>query len=282
MFLNPASTSIFNENKSSSSSSSSFRRSSSSNENAAPLGMKTPHNNVKSHGSTNNIKKSSTYSGQTKTNTMQRRRRALGDISNKGSGSGSAAKGGAVGKNSGASGGLVVKPLSSVNRISNGSNKNRQVKFSKSGGVKNGKSSTSSKSQSTKQRSSSTDYDGVFGVTTRWSNTDLDYGRPTPLSQIPKEEFDMASNAAEEIRHHRHKERLRKEEAQERKMEEVLRMKKDVFDARVVEDDLQEALWELKISPAWEEDDDEEFDPTNERRLSGTDPVSLWGDILSP
>ena len=47
----------------------------------------------------------------------------------------------------------------------------------------------------------------------------------------------------------------------------------------IAEEDEQEALWELKTSPAWEE---EEFDPVKERRLSGTDPVSLWGDILSP
>ena len=51
----------------------------------------------------------------------------------------------------------------------------------------------------------------------------------------------------------------------------------------------QEGLWELKASPAWEEEEDDDenddengkFDPTEERRLSGTDPVSLWGDILS-
>ncbi len=73
-------------------------------------------------------------------------------------------------------------------------------------------------------------------------------------------------------------------------MEERLRLKKDVendlqqllmdhCNILEEEEDEQEALWELKISPAWEEED---FDPTEERRLSGTDPVSLWGDILSP
>ena len=50
----------------------------------------------------------------------------------------------------------------------------------------------------------------------------------------------------------------------------------------IVEEDEQEALWELKTSPAWEEEEEEEFDPAKERRLSGNDPVSLWGDILSP
>ena len=50
-------------------------------------------------------------------------------------------------------------------------------------------------------------------------------------------------------------------------------------DGDVVE---QEALWELKTSPAWEDEEEEEFDLTKERRLSGTDPVSLWGDMLSP
>ena len=60
-------------------------------------------------------------------------------------------------------------------------------------------------------------------------------------------------------------------------------------DGDVDGDEEQEGLWELKASPAWEEEDDDDdadnengkFDPTEERRLSGTDPVSLWGDILS-
>jgi len=291
MFLNPASSSIFNENTTSSSSTS-FR--SSKNENAVPLGMKTPHNN-NAKNSSNNVKKS----GQT---TTQRRRRALGDISNKG---GSAAK--ATGKNGGG-GGLALKPLSTNNQglRSNISSKNRQVKFSKSGsGIKSGKSSSSSSSSSKPQqkKQSSSEYDGIFGVTTRWSNTNLDHDRPSPFAQLPKEEFELSNNVAEEIRQHRLKERVRKEEAEEKRMEERLRMKNDVlFDCSTkngVEDDLQQlltdhcnivedeeeqdALWELKTSPAWEEEDDvEEFDPTKERRLSGTDPVSLWGDILSP
>jgi len=252
--------------------------------------MKTPHNN-NTKNSSNNVKKS----GQT----TQRRRRALGDISNKG---GSAAK--AIGKNGGG-GGLALKPLSTNNQglRSNNSSKNRQVKFSKSGsGIKSGKpslSSSSSKPQQKKQ-SSSSEYDGIFGVTTRWSNTNLDHDRPSPFAQLPKEEFELSNNVAEEIRQHRLKERVRKEEAEEKRMEERLRMKNDVlFDCSTkngVEDDLQQlltdhcniveddeeedALWELKTSPAWEEE--EEFDPTKERRLSGTDPVSLWGDILSP
>jgi len=289
MFLNPASSSIFNENTTSSSSTS-FR--SSKNENAVPLGMKTPHNN-NAKNSSNNVKKS----GQT----TQRRRRALGDISNKG---GSAAK--ATGKN-GSGGGLALKPLSTNNQglRSNNSSKNRQVKFSKSGsGIKSGKSSSlSSSSKPQQKKQSSSEYDGIFGVTTRWPNTNLDHDRPSPFAQLPKDEFELSNNVAEEIRQHRLKERVRKEEAEEKRMEERLRMKNDVlFDCSTkngVEDDLQQlltdhcnivedeeeqdALWELKTSPAWEEEDDvEEFDPTKERRLSGTDPVSLWGDILSP
>mmetsp|Transcript_15862 Transcript_15862/g.23731 ORF Transcript_15862/g.23731 Transcript_15862/m.23731 type:complete len:285 (+) Transcript_15862:156-1010(+) len=281
MFLNPASSSIFNENTTSSSSTS-FR--SSKNENAAPLGMKTPHNN-NAKNSSNNVKKS----GQT----TQRRRRALGDISNKG---GSAAK--ATGKN-GSGGGLALKPLSTNNQglRSNNSSKNRQVKFSKSGsGIKSGKSSSSSSSKPQQKKQSSSEYDGIFGVTTRWSNTNLDHDRPSPFAQLPKDEFELSNNVAEEIRQHRLKERVRKEEVEEKRMEERLRLKNDVlFDCSTngVEDDLQQlltdhcnivedeeeqdALWELKTSPAWEEEDDvEEFDPTKERRLSGTDPISLW------
>lgn len=251
--------------------------------------MKTPHsnNNVKNNGI---VKKS----GQTTSTQQQqqRRRRALGDISNKGGGS--AAKAG--GKNG----------------SSNNNNKNRQVKFSKSGGgIKSSKPSSSSSSsiklqQKQQQYSSSSEYDGVFGVTTRWSNTNLDHDRPSPFTQLPKDEFDLSTTVQEEIRQHRLKERVRKEEEKEKRMEEqmkLLRMNdnigigdvtKDVDDLQQLlmdhcnivegeEDDEQEALWTLKTSPAWEEEEDgEEFDPTKERRLSGTDPVSLWGDILSP
>jgi len=306
MFLNPASSSsIFNENATSSSSSS-LHRFSSKNENSVPFGMKTPHsnNNVKNNGI---VKKS----GQTtSTQKQQRRRRALGDISNKGGGS--AAKAG--GKN-GTSGGLALKPSSTGLRLSsssNNNNKNRQVKFSKSGGgIKSSKPSSSSSSsiklqQKQQQYSSSSEYDGVFGVTTRWSNTNLDHDRPSPFTQLPKDEFDLSTTVQEEIRQHRLKERVRKEEEKEKRMEEqmkLLRMNdnigigdvtKDVDDLQQLlmdhcnivegeEDDEQEALWTLKTSPAWEEEEDgEEFDPTKERRLSGTDPVSLWGDILSP
>jgi len=306
MFLNPASSSIFNENTTSSSSS--FRRSSSSkkNENAAPLGMKTPHNNSKNGSSGGNVVKKS---GQT---TQQRRRRALGDISNKGGGS--AAKG--TGKNGSVGGGgnkLVLKPLSTGLRSNNHiSSKNRQVKFSRggttSGSIKNTRSTTSTKlQQPPKKSSSSSEYDGIFGVTTRWATTDQDHDRPPPYlnSQLlTKDEFELSNTVAEEIRQHRLKERVKKEELEERRMEERLRMKKkDVLDDTAAmtndvendlqqllmdncniveeEEDEQEALWELKTCPAWEEEEGE-FDPTEERRLSGTDPVSLWGDILSP
>lgn len=311
MFLNPASSSsIFNENTiTSSQSSSSFHRSSSSkNENSVrPLGMKTPHNTVKHDSSL--VKKS----GQQQQST-QRRRRALGDISNK-NGGGSAAKGSGKNGSSGTGiggGSLALKPLSLNNNqggLRSNKPKNRQVKFSKSGiGIKSvskpslSSSSSSTKLQQKKQSSSSEEYDGIFGVTTRWSTTHQDHDRPSPLEQLPdKDEFDLSTNVAEEIRQHRMKERVRKEKVEEERMEERLRMKRDVlFDhddetknddvedglqqlltnhCNIVEDDEQEALWELKTSPAWEE---EEFDPAKERRLSGNDPASLWGDILSP
>ena len=310
MFLNPASSSsIFNENTttSSQSSSSSFHRSSSKNENAVPLGMKTPHNYVK-HGS-NLVKKS----GQQQS--TQRRRRALGDISNKNGGSaakGNSGKNGTGSSNGiGGGGSLALKPLSLNNNqggLRLNKPKNRQVKFSKSGsGIKSvSKQPLSSSSSSTKlqkTQSSSEEYDGIFGVTTRWSTTHQDHDRPSPLEQLPdKDEFDLSTRVAEEIRQHRLKERVRKEKVEEERMEERLRMKRDVlFDGddeknddvedglqqlltnhcNIVEEEEQEALWELKTSPAWEEEE-EEFDPAKERRLSGNDPVSLWGDVLSP
>jgi hypothetical protein len=37
----------------------------------------------------------------------------------------------------------------------------------------------------------------------------------------------------------------------------------------------------LESKLPWEEEDGGTFDPAEERRLSGTDPESLWGDILN-
>ena len=273
--------------------------------------MKTPHNTVK-HGSSNTIKKS----GQQQS--TQRRRRALGDISNKNGGSAAKGNSGKNGSNGGIGGGgsLALKPLSLNNNqggLRSNKSKNRQVKFSKSGsGIKSvSKQPLSSSSSSTKllqkkqSSSSSEEYDGIFGVTTRWSTTHQDHDRPSPLEQLSdKDEFDLSTRVAEEIRQHRLKERVRKEKVEEERMEERLRMKRDVlFDGddenknddvedglqqlltnhfNIVEEEEQEALWELKTSPAWGEKEEEEFDPAKERRLSGNDPVSLWGDVLSP
>ncbi|KAK1737565.1 hypothetical protein QTG54_011851 [Skeletonema marinoi] len=161
-----------------------------------PLGMKTPHNN-NAKNSSNNVKKS----GQT---TTQRRRRALGDISNKG---GSAAK--ATGKN-GSGGGLALNLINEQSGLS--------LIIASGSGIKSGKSSSlSSSSKPQQKKQSSSEYDGIFGVTTRWSNTNLDHDRPSPFAQLPKEEFELSNNVAEEIRQHRLKERVRKEEAEEKR-----------------------------------------------------------------
>ena len=312
MFLNPASaSSIFNDENATTSlhSSSSSSKTTSllgKNENSFPLGMKTPHNNNMNGGG---VKNKNNGNGGKKSGGLQQqktRRRALGDISNRGGGgSGSSAKNGGGGK----SGGLALKSSSTASsglKLSsssyNNNNKNRQVKLSKGGSssssiIKSSSkpSSSSSSSRLQQKQQQQQEYDGIFGVTTRWSqqcnlDDDNEHNRPSPFDIDPliKEEFDLSTQISKEIQDVRMKKRLiHEKKIMEDNSDTKWQCDDDIVvshDDGDVDDEEQEGLWELKASPAWEEDDDDEngrFDPTEQRRLSGTDPVSLWGDILS-
>ncbi len=257
---------------------------------------KTPHRN-----------KDATKGGQT----TQRRRRALGDISNRKGGGGGA---------TGGKGGVVLKQQSnntttqSALKLGNSkvlfpssSTKSRtsQVKFSKTpstksntsnkarlGGGSGVKSTTSSKPKA-KQSNSLDEYDGVYGITTRWAD-DVNHGDETrpPYGLVPEEELFMAENIRDEMQERRQKEKEERDRLEDERHEALLdasvqafheQNDRDIAEMGTIQDILGEDDnngWDLldKKLP-WEEEDGSTFDPTEERRLSGADPFSLWGDI---
>mmetsp|Transcript_11190 Transcript_11190/g.24609 ORF Transcript_11190/g.24609 Transcript_11190/m.24609 type:complete len:286 (-) Transcript_11190:73-930(-) len=247
------------------------------NENA----VKTPHQNKDAS--------SKAKGGQTK----QRRRRAFGDISNrKSSGGGSG----------GGKGAVVLKQTSSNNATQGSKNRTSLVKFSKTPSTKitatnkarlGGGSGMKSANSKPKQRAPS-EYDGVFGATTRWASDDIiaDESR-SPFGLVPEEELDMVSNLRDEMSDRRQKEsdeRVRLELVRcEEQFLEQMRTVHEVDEKDV--DGLGSMLGSCGISGnetdkwdlldqklPWEEEDGV-YDPTEERRLSGSDPYSLWGDI---
>mmetsp|Transcript_28059 Transcript_28059/g.51764 ORF Transcript_28059/g.51764 Transcript_28059/m.51764 type:complete len:298 (-) Transcript_28059:163-1056(-) len=259
------------------------------NENAA----KTPHRNKDA---------ASSKGGQT----TQRRRRAFGDISNrKGAGAGGG-KGGVVLKqttsNNATQGSL--KPGNNKVLFPSSSTKNRtaQVKFSKTPSTKSaatnksrlgGGSGMKSASSKPKQRASSTEYDGVFGATTRWSNDDVAEESRSPFDLVPEEELNMVSNLRDEISERRQKEDDERDRLElERCEEQLLELGRAVHE--VNKKDMEEMgtmlgscgmygedgdEWDLLDQKLPWEREDEINDPAEERRLSGLDPYNLWGDI---
>lgn len=233
--------------------------------------------------------------------TAPRRRRALGDISNRkaSGGSGGGGKGGAV----------VLKQSSSSNvtlgsKPGNGKNRAAQVKFSKTPSTKGpsannkarlGGSGLKSVNSKPKQRpSSSSEYDGIYGATTRWSDFSLgDEGRSL-FDLIPEGELD---DPVEKMREERWERREREREESDRLEEEGNKghlaealwsvdesNRKDIADLATSasgngrSDDVDR--WDfLDRKLPWEEEDGI-YDPAEERRLSGSDPYSLWADNI--
>ncbi|KAL7534196.1 hypothetical protein ACHAXR_005715 [Thalassiosira sp. AJA248-18] len=267
------------------------------NENA----VKTPHRNKDAAATSK--------SGQ---KTTQRRRRALGDISNRkalGGGGGGGGKGGVVLKQSSSNNnntqGSLKQPGNSKVLFPSSSTNNRtaQVKFSKTPSTKGtsnnkarlggGGSGMKSVNSKPKQRAS-TEYDGVFGATTRWSTVD-DIADDDHRLPFPEEEFNMADNLRDEMwerktKEYEERDRLEDKRDEEQFMESIRMVReadeKDVEDylaggcrgisSSVKEDNDEWDLLDQKLP--WEEEDGI-YDPAEERRLSGSDPYSLWGDI---
>jgi len=249
------------------------------NENSA----KTPHRNKDA---------ASSKGGQN----TQRRRRALGDISNrKGGGGGSGAKGGVILKQATGS----LKSTNSKNLFPSSSTKNRtaQVKFSKTPSAKNASSKArlgggvglNSSNPKLKQRAPASEYDGVFGATTRWAREDVaDDSRP-PFDLIPKDELDLFSDCRDEIQNHQKKEcderdRLELERCEEKFLEQVNDIDIDGLGNKLggscdISGDDPTDEWDLLHQKLPWEEEDGVYDPAEERRLSGSDPYSLWGDI---
>lgn len=292
MFFNPAST----------------RSTLANNENATVLRSKYngEHGTQKAASHENNVKTpypnkskdgASSKSGQT----SQRRRRAFGDISNrKAIGAAGGGKGGALPKQkapNNATQGLL-KPGNSKVIIPSSSTKNRtaQVKFVKTPSTKSvaannsrhgfgGGSRLKSAGPKRELHTSLTDYDGAFGVTTRWSKDDIAEESRLLFDLVSEDELNLVSNLRDEMMDRRSKESCETDRLElERGEEQLLEQIREVREVNVEEmgtmlatcsicREEDEKLDLLNENLPWEEDDDfSEASP-------GLDPDSLWGDM---
>ena len=131
------------------------------------------------------------------------------------------------------------------------------------------------------------EYDGIFEATTRWAQHEDESNRSV-YDTVPKEELEMFDNYRDDLfdRHVKEDaERIRLEkERDEGRFTECMRAVHDndeddlgtgglgFGELDTINDDLlaDKLPWEIE---------DGEFDPAEERRLSGSDPLSLWGDV---
>ena len=274
--------------------------------------VKTPHRNKELGGNNNN----NGGAGQT---TQRRRRalgdisnRKGGGGNNKGGGAiaGGGNKGGVV---------VLKQQQKSVgnnSNVSSSSSKNRtsQVKFSKTpssksntksrlgGGINYGSGGLkSANSKPKQQQTTSSEYDGIFEATTRWADdVNIDEIDRSPYTLVPKDELDIIDNLRDEMSNRRKKvkddnDRLEDERDEEEFMKCIsavhetnikdiakLGEEDDAPDVMEGDDDkvVEKEAWEFSLDDKlpWEIEDGD-YDPAEERRLSGSDPFSMWGDI---
>jgi hypothetical protein len=232
--------------------------------------------------------------------TAQRRRRAFGrDISNRGQAGGEAGSKGdlaskqssskAYGNNTKAS----FPPSSTANRVT-------QVAFSKTTFAESvvanserlgGGSGAKGADAKPKSRSSGVEHDGVFKATTRWASDDVRDEIRSPFDLVPEDELYMFSKLRDESSDLRKKEndkrdRLELQRCEMRFMEQIRAVQvmdeKDMkhyggIDAENGAD--ESSAWDLLDRKLPWEEEDGDYDPAEERRLSGSDPLSLWGDV---
>jgi len=151
----------------------------------------------------------------------QRRRRAFGDISNrKAIGAAGGGKGGAALKQNAPNDTTqgFLKPINSKVLQS----RTTQVKFSKTPSVKRGRSGLNSAGSKSEQRTSSTEYDGVFGVTTRWSNADIAEEGRSLFDLVPENELKLLSDFRDEMMERRTKESFKRDRLELGRCEEHL------------------------------------------------------------
>lgn len=227
----------------------------------------------------------------------QRRRRALGDISNRKTVGVAGGGKGAVLKQK-ASNDATQEVLKSSNIFppSSTKNLNAQVKFSKTPSAKSGVGGGGCKisvSKKCEQPISSTDYDGVFGETTRWSNHDTTQ-EDRPLSDLfPRDELNLVSDFRNEMMDRQKKEDYEKDRldiktCEEQLLEQINELhkvnEKDIEEMGTmttscgIYGEKHEELDLLNQKLPWEEEDDK-FDSSEETCAAGLDPYSLWGDM---
>ena len=255
--------------------------------------VKTPHRS----------NKDAAIAGKGGEQTAQRRRRAFGrDISNRGQAGGEAGSKGdlpskqssskAAGNNAKAS----FPSSSTATRVT-------QVAFSKTTFAENvvinnerlgGGSGAKGADAKPKSRSSEDEHDGVFKAATRWASDDVRDEIRSPFDLVPEDELFMFSKLRDESEDLRKKDndkrdRLELQRCEERFMEQIRAVQ--VMD----EKDMQEyggvdafenggdesSAWDLLDSKLPWEEEDGDYDPAEERRLSGSDPLSLWGEVLN-
>lgn len=207
----------------------------------------------------------------------QRRRRAFGrDISdheaksraNRGQIGGGGGGGGDVGGKGGGDATVALKPTSKLG----GGNSKKVIVLPKTPFAAEGKNVVE-----------------PIPVTTRWSDeVDVctEIRSPFVSTGIPKDELFMVTKLRDEAVDLRKKEDDERDRlALDRHEKHCLEMMRSVH----LDDDFGGGVLAglyamndiLESKLPWEEEDGGTFDPAEERRLSGTDPESLWGDILN-
>lgn len=242
--------------------------------------------------------------------TTQRRRRAFGDISNRKVTSGGEGGGGGGKDNTG----VVLKRTSSSNNPIHGpslkstvksiTNRTSQVQFStlpsdqrSTGALDNARGGVKSSANAKQKHRTSAEDDDVFSPTTRWANDDTSADDiRSPFHLVSDEEWNLVSNLRDEFSSFQKKkseERIRLEiERDEQQFMEKIRAVNDIHPTDVdnlagtfggfnVSANKSNAAWNILDEKLPWEEEDETFDPTEDRRLSRTDPCSLWGDISS-
>lgn len=225
-----------------------------------------------------------------------RRRRALGhvplDISNRKAGAGGGGKAGLGSK-------PVVKPGNNKALFPSTSSKptsrTSQVTFSKTPSFKikgdfdeKVLPAGGAKGAASKPKPIPAEYDGVIGITTRWSEADaLEKAGRSPFDLIDREELDLVESVREKMWERQEREmdeRARKKDEQDeeqwaaelRALDEASRDWGDLSGG-IVEEAENDNAWDALDCKLGLDDD---FDPAEERRLSRSDPYSLWGDDM--
>ncbi|KAL3809689.1 hypothetical protein ACHAXA_004240 [Cyclostephanos tholiformis] len=240
----------------------------------------------KSHFNDENVKtphrgnKDASIAGKGGQQTAQRRRRAFGqDISNRGQAGGEAGgKGDLSSKQTSTKPGKVTFPSTST------ANRASQVAHGKVTFVE-GKAANRARlgGESVARGADVKQYDGAVEVTTRWASDDAGEKTRSPFDLVPEEELYMVSKFRDESSDLRRKEVMERDKLELERCEELfmeqIRAVGEIDDCEICGD--ESSTWNLLYGKLPWEEEDGKYDPAEERRLSGSDPFSLWGDVLN-